>query len=903
MTFWRSRLCFSVVTKYIRQVVRIKQTSMQGGTPMATFLKLVIAGVLIFILGKPAASAHWAFEPIIGPAIPDVKRSDLVRTPVDAFILVRLESEELSLSPQADRITLARRLALNLWGLPPSPEVVQRFTENTAPGAYEQLVETMLDSHHYGERWARHWLDVARFAESSGYVENRDWPHFWRYRDWVVQSFNQDKPFDMFVTQQLAGDELEPYADENIVATGFLAAARLATEELSSTRQENNMYVDIVNATSSALMGLTMACAQCHDHMFDPLTQREYYRLQAFFTQGYPGNLVLASSKVPEELHEIADQLTRKTLEVHGRILGEAYDEQPEQERRVLHASPVDRTSEEEALYRVRRAELNIRIAGCNAFRIDEEEKKELDRLNGELGKHQAGIAQTRGFYSPITSPHNLIALPMSGNFPLLYDEQLLGLRRCYLLGRGDPYQPQEPVEPGFPAVLDPNGTTVPADRPRTALAKWLTSSHHPLTARVWVNRIWSYHFGRGIVATSGNFGIRGARPTHPQLLDYLARELIDSGWSTKHVQRLILNSNTYRQQAKHDAHDARSDPENQLYWRWPNRRLEAEVIRDMMLAVAGRLDAKVGGPSEPAGQPSRRRSLYLFQKRDQPHEVAQLFDGPTEMSASCAARQVSTSALQPLYLLNSPTVAGLAGAFARSLEQAAPDDRRQQIELAFQRVLGRLPTEEERQTAADYLEYARSEPELENRRPRIVAVDLASSSQSPAAPPEAMVRPGLPDYILHYNGYADHTPDPSQGTVNYHFDAPETVGDVEMIVHVNGVTRIEGFAGNEADQLQSVGEATTTEAARGKPFPTERGTHVFRFDSDKVKPGRLFRFTVKETVKADGYANFQAYPRTKVKRRIWPNAELAPDVPQPLTPLAKFTQAMMSLNEFFYVP
>jgi hypothetical protein len=409
--------------------------------------------------------------------------------------------------------------------------------------------------------------------------------------------------------------------------------------------------------------------------------------------------------------YETARKMTETTLDIRARLLSEAYAEQPAPLREVMQTSPAERSLEQEALFRVHRAQLNIRIAKCNGYRIKPEERAQLDALQTELDKHLGQVVQTRGFYSPVTSPHALSVLPMAGNFPLVFDTRELGSRRAYVFTRGDPYRPQEPLEPGFPAALDGQAPDPDAlDRPRTALARWLTSPRNPLTARVWVNRIWAYHFGRGIVATPGNLGRSGAAPTHPELLDYLASELIHSGWSTKHVQRLIVNSNTYRQSARYDAQNDLIDPENQFYWRWPCRRLEAEAMRDMMLAVSGQLDGLIGGPSAPVGKPTARRSLYLFQKRDQPDEMQALFDAPTAMSASCARRQVSTSALQSLLLLNSPSAVALSEAFARRLMSEAPDDVDRQIALAFQVVLGRSPDEDERREATEYLQSAAKE-------------------------------------------------------------------------------------------------------------------------------------------------------------------------------------------------
>ncbi|MEO2046846.1 MAG: DUF1549 and DUF1553 domain-containing protein [Pirellulales bacterium] len=893
---------------------------------LLTTLAIGIHAAQVFAADTSETASHWAFQPITGLRIPTVDRNDWIRTPIDAFILARQKQAGIEPSPPADRVTLLRRLSLNLWGLPLSRQQVSEFTSDTEPGAFDRLVERMLSSPHYGERWGRHWLDVARFAESTGFVENHDQPHFWRYRDWVVDSFNRDKPYDRFLTQQLAGDELEPYSDENIIATGFLAAARLATEELSCVRQENDMYVDIVNATSSAMLGLTMACAQCHDHRFDPITERDYYRLQAFFIRGYPGNLVLQSSPPQEAFHQSVRKWTKAKLDIRARIIGAGYDEQPPAIRRILHASAKERSPQEEAMFRVHRARLNIRIAGCNGFRITEDEKKRLDALRAEINKNKEQVTQTWGFYSPITSPHALSVLPMAGNFPLIMDTRELAERKAYLLNRGDTYQPKETVTPGFPEFLASGKQRILELRPRTALAQWITDPTHPLTARVWVNRIWSYHFGRSLVATPGNFGLRGATPTHPQLLDYLARQLIESGWSTKHIQRLIVKSNTYRQSsrvirespnrkanfrlvASDDPSPAVTpqtvDPDNHLYWRWPRRRLEAETVRDVMLAVSGKLDKSIGGPSVPVGQSSDRRSLYLFQKRDQPNEVIALFGGPSEMSASCAQRQVSTSPLQPLFLLNSPNGVAWAEAFAATVRKQSSSAATNKIELAFLLALGRSPDGPEMEAALKYLTFAQEESNLawRNRVPHIVRVDVA-----PAEPPSlggaAVLQSGeIGKYILHANGYADHTPDPTTATVTYYFDTAQEIAEVELIMHTNGVSCIEGFIGEDVDHLTSLGEASSPYAVRGKPFATEHGSCVFAFDPVKLHAGRVFRLVVKETIKADGFANYEAYPRDPEHRRIPPTAELVPGSPEPMSGLAKLCQAVLNLNELFYIP
>ncbi|MCH2129317.1 MAG: DUF1553 domain-containing protein [Pirellulaceae bacterium] len=657
-----------------------------------------------------AETDHWSFQPIRRPQLPAIQDHHWPQNAIDHFILARLEAHALQPSPPANQRALIRRLAFNLQGLPTNGPLLQESVADSNQHAYDDLLERLLASPHYGERWARHWLDVARFAESSGFVENHNWPHIWRYRDWVIDSFNTDKPFDVFVTQQLAGDELEPYQDENMIATGFLATARLSSEELSCVRQENDMYVDIVNATASAFLGLTMACSQCHDHKFDPITQRDYYRLQAFFVKGYPGNLVLKQSQLSDDFHQAAEALRQHTLAIRERILRTAYEEKILQDVRDIMLLPTEqRTGSQESTFRLTRAVLNIRLAGCNAYRITDEEKEKTKELQAALNKEMQAVEQVWGFFSPPTSKHQLSVLPMAGNFPLVHNPDELGQRQAWLLRRGDPYSTSFAVEPGWPKILQLEPTVNSAPEQKTTknrihLARWLTSPKNPLTARVWVNRIWHYHFGRGLVATPGNFGVRGAMATHPDLLDYLASELITSGWSTKHIHRLILTSNTYRQSASQNEVAATKDPDNRLFWRFPTRRLESEAIRDAALCASGQLDRQIGGPSVPVGQDSNRRSLYHFQRRDAPQDMQSLFDGPTAMSASCDQRHVSTTTLQSLFLLNSPRGEGIAESLAARLRLRIGNDPHELVLAAFRQILGRDPSPIEITSAQRYL-------------------------------------------------------------------------------------------------------------------------------------------------------------------------------------------------------
>ena len=603
---------------------------------------------------------HWAFQPVRRPPVPSVKNADWVRTPVDAFIARRHEQLGLHPAPPATDQTLERRLALVLTGLPPSGLVMPKMDFNGPIGKwYDLLADHWLASPEYGERWGRHWLDVARWAESNGHQHNRDRPHAWRYRDYVIRSFQQDKPFDQFLREQIAGDEL-PYSDDALIATGFLAAARYSGNELDKAIQRNDILVDVANTTAKAFLGLTLECAQCHTHKFDPITLRDYYRLQSFFAQGQPNNIALAGDD-PVAQKQIAEKQVLFDT-VHHRLV--------QTKRRQGVPEPILVTPK----------------TVINGMRP--EERQRYNALNTALNK----LPQTWAFYSPVTSGKNLPVIPHEMRWPLPNEISALATVKTHLLVRGDVKTPGPEVTPAWPAVFGP--TPAPGDQPRKALADWLTQPKHPLTARVWVNRIWQWHFGRGLVASSGDFGTQGTAPSHPELLDWLASELIANRWSTRHIHRLILRSNTWRQASAPHAANAKLDPANHTLWHWKPRRLEAEAIRDGVLAIAGRLDRQRGGPSVPRAQTetSRRRSVYLLQKRDNlPHQHI-LFDGDRAV-VSCARRRVSTVPLQPLYLLNSQFMQLNAKAFAARLPKGKADT---QIRSAFQLALARDPAPEE---------------------------------------------------------------------------------------------------------------------------------------------------------------------------------------------------------------
>jgi hypothetical protein len=575
-------------------------------------------------------SDHWAFQPIKSPSIPSPNA--WCKSPIDNFIAATHEAKNLKPALQADPRTRIRRLTFDLTGLPPTHAEVEAFLNDKSDNAYEKLIDRLLASPHYGERWGRHWLDVARYADTEGYEMNYPRPFAWRFRDWVVKAFNDDKPFDQFIRQQVAGDEITPYSDENLIATGFLASARYSCNEDDLHRQRMDVQIDITNATASSLLGLTLGCAQCHNHKFDPITQKDYYRFQGFFAKGQLLNLHLKNPQL----------------------------------------------------------------------------WKEYEAANPKPPK-----PQTFGFYSPL-SPNNVEAEPLKAVFVLPYKPDELKKSDAHILVRGDIHKSGPIVSPSWPSVFksEPAPDKITTS-PRTALADWLVDPQNPLTARVYVNRIWHYHFGRGIVSTPGDFGLKGSPPSHPELLDYLASELLRHK-STKQLHRLILLSATYRQSSRGDATSSEKDPENIYLTRFKPRRLEAESIRDAILAASGELDIQMGGPPVPRAAEANhpRRSLYLTLDRNDFPDMHTFFDGPAT-TESCARRQTSTIPLQPLYLLNDNWMLDRARGLADRILTSAGTDTDKQIMLAFRLAFARDPDEKEKRLAQKFLASSTNEPSL----------------------------------------------------------------------------------------------------------------------------------------------------------------------------------------------
>jgi hypothetical protein len=657
-----------------------------------------------------AANQHWSFQPVRRPGIP-ITSGAWSRSPVDAFIALEHQQQGLAPAPAASRRVLLRRLFLDLCGLPPTVEEWEAFTADQSPDAVERLIDRLLADQHYGEHQARLWLDLARWAESEGFESNHPRLSAWRYRDYVVRSFNRDQPFAEFIVQQLAGDELPEYRDENLIATGFLAAARISSNEEDKALQRNDVAVDIVNAVGSGLLGLTLHCAQCHDHKFDPLTARDYYSLHAFFVRGLPQNVELQSSEVRADYErtrpaELAPAVAlQRTLFEQGKtaVFAEIREQLSPEDRRIYDLPADQRTPAEELLAR----KLSLKFQKSNGEiekRIDPANRKlydELKKRTTELAAVTPPVPQTFAFYSPVTSPHRLQVLPSLGFYPLPYDPNELAALKTYLLNRGEVHQLGREVQPSFPEIIRGSSTSQP--RNRSDLARWLVHPDQPLVPRIWVNRLWQHHQGRGLVTTADDFGLRGARPSHPKLLEWLAAEFLVGGGSTKQMQRLIVTSATYQQSGLASVDSAQRDPDNRWLTRHVPRRLTAEMIRDAWLVTSGQLDPKYAGPSVPLDQreKSARRSLYLLQRRGQAPDVQRLFDGPQECAASVAQREVTTSPLQSLYLLNSPFVVEQSQTLAVRLLRNT-SDRTELIRSAFRSILLRAPSAAELMAAQE---------------------------------------------------------------------------------------------------------------------------------------------------------------------------------------------------------
>ncbi len=685
---------------------------------------------------------HWAFRPLQRPEVPDVDNPDWAANPIDAFIFSRLQAAGLDPNPPARRRELMRRVHYDLLGLPPSPEAVEAFAADESADAYARLIEQLLESPHYGEHWARYWLDLVRYAESNSYERDNPKPFVWRYRDYVIDAFNNDKPYDQFVREQLAGDELPDETAESIIATGYYRLGLWDDEPVDRELAFYDGLDDLAATTGQAFLGLTMNCARCHDHKLDPIPQADYYRFIAFF----------------------------RNIRHYG-VRGDDT---------VFAASVRDvSTPQQQAAFESERAAYEQQLAELRA-QIDEIENGIRDHLQGGerddfqddrsrariIRRHIGNLISQEAFeaYSDLRDEWRTLRdhPPRVAAQALCIKEEGADCPPTFVLARGMPAAKTDEVQPAFPEVLSPPPPEihVPADREssgrRLALANWIANPQNPLTARVMVNRLWQWHFGRGIVRSPNDFGLKGDAPTHPELLDWLASEFIARGWSIKEMHRLILTSNTYqmstrvegqefkvqRQEPGHQSDVSLNpepttvspssiDPQNDLVWRFDPRRLRAEEVRDSILAVNGMLNLeKMYGPSVYevipdevlAGQSmpghnwgrsseddSRRRSLYIHVKRSLQVPLLAAFDA-ADTDFTCPVRFATTQPTQALTLLNSDFLQQQAAAFAEYVQDEAGDEPRARIAFALRLVTQRPPTDTEIERGLELTESLQSD-------------------------------------------------------------------------------------------------------------------------------------------------------------------------------------------------
>ena len=655
----------------------------------------------------PESKNYWAYKPVRRPAVPAVKNEPWVVNPIDAFILSKLEAKGLSPAAPADPVALVRRLYYDLTGLPPSPEEVDAFVRDHSDAAYERLVDRLLASPQYGDKWGRHWLDVVRYAESNGYERDNPKPFVWKYRDYVIRSFNADKPFDRFVREQLAGDEMPGYNPDAVIATGYYRLGLWDDEPADPLQAMFDEYDDIVATTAQAFLGMTMNCARCHDHKIDPIPQKDYYALVAFFRDirrysdsrdvrsaanitditpperraGYEGELRARKARIAE--------LTRQMEAIED----EAIKKMPAEDQRAAEANDRPQV---------------VRKVG--QF-LDDARKAEYRRLSRE-----------RADLEKKPDPSQELALSVNNC--------TVRPAQTHVMLRGNAHAEGPPVEPAFPEVLGSPAPRIPqpgkdakTSGRRSVLANWIASKDNPLTARVIVNRVWQGHFGRGIVASSNDFGKFGTGPTHPELLDWLASELVERGWGLKSLHKLILMSRTYRMSARATPEALKLDPGNLLFGRFNMRRLTAEEVRDSILAVSGQLDLKLGGPSvfpkisdevlqgqsipgngwlkskgggyDPQDPTAgNRRSVYVHVKRSLQVPILIQHD-QADADSSCPVRYTTTVPTQALGMLNGEFTNTAAATLAARLRSETPD-LTVQVRRAIRLTAGRVPTEDE---------------------------------------------------------------------------------------------------------------------------------------------------------------------------------------------------------------
>jgi hypothetical protein len=709
---------------------------------------------------------YWAFQKVEKPAVPIVKDPDWSQNPIDAFIAAKLQDKKIKPNPPADKITLLRRASLDLIGLPPTPDEVQAFVADTSPNAFAKVVDRLLASPQYGERWGRHWLDLARYADTNGFKSDETRPNIWRYRDYVIDAFNQDKPYDRFIREQIAGDELYPNDMSAKIAVGFNRHFTDETNQPVIELRRQETLNDITDTVSAVFMGMTYGCARCHDHKFDPILQKDYYRLQAFFANiREQDDLVLLSGPELEAYKQQQAAWEEKTRDIRNEMhamvapLGKArrdyYSVRFSTGTKEALATPIEQRTPLQSLLAIKAlpqityedaALVNFKDEEFGSAPLSPEQKKRFAELEVELRTYE----------------------PLKPNPPTAQTIIDNGREapKTHILGAGNWDVERDEVQPGFLSILDPgNPKIVPPEGlnstgRRSVLANWLADPRNPLVPRVMVNRIWHFHFGRGIVGSTSDFGVMGDRPANPQLLDYLTSVFIENGSSLKKMHRLIMLSKVYQESSDFQPQAAVVDADNKLLWRYDRHREEGEAIRDSMLFVSGVLNSKMGGPGVHAPLPAgavaeragvvgvagvagggagrggrggrgaaakvdpaefNRRSVYLFVQRNMVYPMLDAFDEPNPQE-TCSRRFRSVIPSQGLMMMNDALVVDWARSMASRVLNDTGLSPDQQVDRAYRLALSRQPTGAERAAVLDFL----------NRQSQLLGERLALNEKPP---------------------------------------------------------------------------------------------------------------------------------------------------------------------------
>jgi hypothetical protein len=725
-----------------------------------------------------AVSKAWAYTPAVAPAEPTVSRKKWVRTPVDAYVLAKLEAKGIKPSPEADRATFIRRATLDTWGILPTPEEVKAFENDKSPNAYEKLVDRLLASHHFGERQARRWLDLARYADSTGFQNDNTRPNNWRYRDYVINAFNTDKPFNRFIQEQLAGDELWPDSQEARIATGFLAGYPDNFNSRDLVQRKYQIETDMTDLVGETFLAATIGCARCHNHKMDKVSQKEYFQLQAFFAntsvnektplaKGSETEFDKAYQKQQAAYNEATKDIRAKmkaildTVRADGR---QYYNERYLSDSRESIFKPEKDWNALDRWVNWRKLAVASDQEIIAFLKRTAEEKDRADFKPENVAKYE----EYKSLQDQLKKFDKLRPAKGSANYTTVFELTNKEVPETHVRFTGIHEKPLEAVDPGIPALW--GGKEVKLDIPptdkssgrRTALAKWVSSDTNPLTARVYANRVWAQYFDKGIVATVADFGRAGAKPTHPELLDHLATDFVKNGWDVKRLHREILLSSTYRQSSNERADVQKVDPKNELLAVYPRKRLEAEEIRDSLLYASGLLVDKVGGPSVfppvlkngDGGGKSRdfagnrawtvsedkedwyRRSLYVFTRRSYPYPITQNFD-PANPNNPHHKRDVTTTPLQALTMFNSDIVFEWSQALAGRVLNEAGNNEDAQLNRVYEILFSREPNKAERAALKGFL-----------AREQIAIREKAASGQFEVAVPRGLKDPGKVDPV-----------------------------------------------------------------------------------------------------------------------------------------------------------